>query len=264
MPPLRIALWVATLGGIALMVRSVLGDPVPLPYAVAALLTYFLGIGVGILVPQLEVFGDVLWRGPPRVKEVALTFDDGPHPVHSRRVLAVLRARGVQATFFVVGRKVLEHPELAREIVEAGHSLGLHSYHHDRLLALRTPAHVAEDIQRTQREVEAATGLRVTLFRPPLGYVSPRITAGAERASVTLVAWSARARDGLRSTTVASATRRLTRGLRPGAILLLHDAAERDDFEPIAPEVLPGLLDAIEAQGYRVVPLTRFLEVEPG
>lgn len=253
-----------TLGGIALMLRSLFGEPIPLPYALAAFLAYTLWIGLGVVLPQLEVFGDVLWRGDTEAKEVALTFDDGPHPEHTRRVLEVLKARSVPATFFLVGNKVAAHPEVARAIVDAGHAVGLHSYHHDRLYALRSPARITEDIARAQREVEAATGQRVSLFRPPIGYVSPRVAAGAQRAQVTLVAWSAKGRDGLRRTTVEEAAQRLIRGLEPGAILLLHDAAERDDFEPIAPEVLPQLLDAIDAQGYRVVPLERFLEVDEG
>ncbi len=264
MPPARVALWVMTLGGIALMLRSTLGEPVPLVYALAALLSYLAWIGLGVALPQLEMFGDVLWRGDTQAKEVALTFDDGPHPEHTRRVLEVLAEHQVPATFFVVGRKVAAHPEVARAIADAGHVLGLHSYHHDRLYALRSPLRITEDITRTQREVEAATGQRASLFRPPIGYVSPRVAAGAQRAQVTLVAWSAKGRDGLRHVTVEAASRRLIRGLKPGAILLLHDAAERDDYEPIAPEVLRALLDAISAQGYRVVPLERFLEVDEG
>ena len=172
MPPARIALWVFSAGGIALLLRTLLIGPVPTWLAVLAFLAYATYCTLGVIVPQLEMYGDVEWRAEPGSKSVALTFDDGPNPTTTRRVLSILAERGHKATFFVVGRKAKLHPDVVREIHEAGHAIGCHGYVHNRLYCFKAPDHVAADIDRTQRAVEEATGARPTLFRPPVGYVS--------------------------------------------------------------------------------------------
>src|SRR5690606_30437855 len=116
------------------------------------------------------------------------------------------------------------------------------------------PAHVAADIGRTRQAIARACGQQTDLFRPPLGFISPRTAAGAKRARAILVAWSARAFDGMRGTTKGSVVRHIERKLVPGCIVLLHDAAEHDNFTPAAVEALPDILNAIEARG--LVPVT--------
>lgn len=255
MPSGRIVLWIASIGGIALAVRSVALGPVPLLVAMAALAGYIVLVLVGVLVPRLEMFGDVIWRGDAECGGVALTFDDGPHPVTTRRVLDLLREAHATATFFVIGSKVDAHPDVVREIVAAGHALGVHGYEHDRLYALKPPAAVADDIGRAIDAVERAVGDRPSWFRPPIGHLSPRTFAGAKRAGVEIVGWSVRGWDGLSRANPARVVARVERGLAPGAILLLHDAAERDDFSPAVLVALPLVLDAIARRGLRVLPL---------
>jgi peptidoglycan/xylan/chitin deacetylase (PgdA/CDA1 family) len=241
-------LWVFSLGGLALLGRSLLGEPPPLWLAVTVLLVYVVFATVGVIFPQLEMYGDVFWRG---TDDVALTFDDGPHPVTTRRVLRLLADRGQRATFFVVGRKVALYPDVVKEIHDAGHVLGLHGYLHDRLFSFKSPEYVRADIERTQSAIEAACGQRPTLFRPPIGHVSSRTARGAALAGVTLVAWSLRVFDGVAKPRPERIVERVARGLRPGAIVLLHDAAEREDFEPTSIDALPRILDLIEQRGMR-------------
>jgi peptidoglycan-N-acetylglucosamine deacetylase len=249
-PSARIGLWVLSLGGLALLAKSLIDHPPPLWLAVTALLIYVVYATVGVIFPQLEMYGDVIWRGE---SGVALTFDDGPHPETTRRVLRILAERGHRATFFVVGRKVRLYPEVVREIHDAGHALGLHGYLHDRLFSFKPPSYVHSDIERTQRAIEDACGYRPSLFRPPIGHVSSRTAKGASRAGVTLVAWSVRAFDGVTKPSTERILRRIERGLEPGAIVLLHDAAEREDFEPASIAALPQILDLIEKKGLRTV-----------
>jgi peptidoglycan/xylan/chitin deacetylase (PgdA/CDA1 family) len=256
MPPSRIVLWVASIGAIALCVRSVVIGPVPLHVAAAAFGGYLVLAVTGVLAPQLEMFGDVVSRGDPTSRVVALTFDDGPHPETTPMVLDALAKGGVTATFFVVGEKVERHPDVVRAIVAAGHSLGVHGYRHDRLYAFLPPKAVAEDIRRAAGAVERACGVSPRWFRPPVGQVSPRTYAGARRQGLPIVAWSTRGLDGLRGATPSSVAMRIERGLRPGAIVLLHDAAEHDDFVPASIEALPAVLRAIEQRGLRVAPLS--------
>jgi peptidoglycan/xylan/chitin deacetylase (PgdA/CDA1 family) len=255
LPPGRIALWVASICGVALAVRSVAIGPVPLPVAMVAFVGYIVLVLLGVLVPRLEMFGDVIWHGDVECGGVALTFDDGPHPVTTRRVLELLREAQAPATFFVIGSKVEAHPDVVREIVAAGHSLGVHGYEHDRLYSLKPPAAVADDIGRAVDAVERVVGRRPTWFRPPIGQVSPRTFEGAKRAGVEIVGWSVRGLDGLARADPARVVARVERGLAPGAIVLLHDAAERGNFSPAALVALPLVLGAVARRGLRVLPL---------
>jgi peptidoglycan/xylan/chitin deacetylase (PgdA/CDA1 family) len=254
-PAARIFLWVMSLGGLALAARQILVAPVPLPVAMAALVGYAGFVTLGVLLPQLEMFGDVLWRGDPGSKTVALTFDDGPHPETTLRVLEALRAAGVTATFFVIGEKVERHPDVVRAIAEAGHELGSHGFRHARLYSLLPPERVKADILRSLDVIERASGQRPRWFRPPIGHVSPRVAAGAERAGVEIAAWSVRGLDGLPFSRPERVLARLVAGLRAGAILQLHDAAERDGYVPASLEILPRLLQAVAERGLRVVSL---------
>ena len=260
MPFARIVLWVASLGGLAMLVRTLLIDPLPLWLAVMLMLGYLVLTALGWVFPQLQMYGDVLWRGRPGAGRVALTFDDGPHPGTTRETLRILAREGHKATFFVVGRKALAHPEVVREIHEAGHSLGVHGFAHDRLYAFKPPRQVVADIQATQRAVEQACGVRPTLFRPPLGHVSPRTAAGAKRAGMTIVACSVMALDGLSQGNSDRVVRRVLRGLRDGAIVLLHDAAEHDDFEPASVAALPAILEQLDSRGLRTVGVEQYAE----
>ena len=213
----------------------------------------------GVFWPERGMYGRLLWRGPAR-PEVALTFDDGPSPATTPRVLELLAEAGVRATFFVVGRKALEHPALVRDIAAAGHLVGLHGFEHDRLFSLRLSDHVARDIRRTQDVIEQAGAPRPTLFRPPIGFVSHFTVSGARRAGVTLVGCSARALDGFRHASSERVAKRLVRSLGPGALLAMHDAAELDDYVPASIAALPQVLATLRRRELRAVTLSEWLE----
>jgi peptidoglycan/xylan/chitin deacetylase (PgdA/CDA1 family) len=237
------------------LVRSLLIGPVPTWLAVLLLVLYVAYCTIGTVVPQLEMYGDWIWRGERGQQRVALTFDDGPNPDSTRRVLDALERAGQKATFFVVARKAEAHPDVVREIHEAGHLIGLHGYAHDRLYSLKAPRFVEHDIKRSQDVIERICGVRPTIFRPPLGYVTPRTVVGARRAGVELIAWSVRSIDGLGTSDPSRVFSRVERGLEEGAIVALHDAAERDDFEPASVKALPRILDALERRGLKSVRL---------
>jgi peptidoglycan/xylan/chitin deacetylase (PgdA/CDA1 family) len=255
MPPARVAFWVSSLGGLALLGWATWLEPPSLFVVALALLGYLALAVVGVLVPQLEMFGNVVWHGPRSRHAVALTFDDGPNPATTNQVLEILERAGVLATFFVVGEKVERHPEVVRAIVAAGHEVGVHGFRHDRLYSFKSPRAVTEDLGRATAAVERAGGVRARWFRPPIGHVSPRTVNGAARAGLTLVAWSVRALDGLEGTRAERVIRRVSRGLTPGAIVLLHDAAERDEHVPASIGALPDILRAIELRGLEAVRL---------
>jgi peptidoglycan/xylan/chitin deacetylase (PgdA/CDA1 family) len=257
--PGRVAIWVASIGALALAARSILLGPLPLAVALGAFALYVALALTGVMVPRLEMFGDVTWQGDDENGGLALTFDDGPNPQTTPRVLSALASAGVTATFFVIGEKVTRYPDVARAIVDGGHSLGVHGYTHNRLYALLPPSAVVQDIEKTVAAIVDATGVKPRWFRPPVGQVSPRTAAGAKKAGFEIVAWSARGLDGVSRADPDRVLFRLDRGIEPGAILQLHDAAENDDHVPASLEILPRLLSRIEERGLRVVPLGSLL-----
>lgn len=246
MPPARIALYVATIGALALIVRSVVLGPIPLAVAALALGAYVALVTAGTLFLRLGMFADVTWRGPKDARGVALTFDDGPSPEHTPKILDLLDAAGVRATFFVIGRKAERHPELVRAIRARGHAVGVHGFAHDRLFSLRSPRFVREDLGRAVAVLEEITGEPPVLFRPPIGHTSARIAKVAGELGLACVGWSVRGVDGLRGARPERVAARVVPKLRDGAIVLLHDAAERDDFKPASLEALPRILAAME------------------
>lgn len=255
LPPARLGLWAYAAGGMAVGARAALGTPPPLFPTLVGFAGYLALGTAGVFWPERGMYGSTLWQGPAR-PEVALTFDDGPSPKTTPRVLEELARSGTRATFFAVGRKAARYPELIRAIVDAGHEVGLHGYEHDRLFSLRGSAHVARDIRRTQAVLVDAGAPTPLLFRPPIGFVSHFTVGGARQAGVTLVGCSARALDGVRRATPEKVGARLVRALRPGALLAMHDAAERDDYEPASLAALPHVLSALRERDLRAVTLS--------
>lgn len=260
MPPARVLLYVATAGALALMARSLLRGPVPLWVSGVALAAYVGLILAGVFVLRLGMFVDVLWRGPKDAAGVALTFDDGPSPEHTPRVLDLLDEAGVKATFFVIGRKAEAHPDLVKRIADAGHAVGVHGYAHDRLFSIRTPEVVRADLARAIQAIEAATGELPTLFRPPVGHTSPRMAKALASFDLAVIGWSVRGLDGLAGARPERVARRIVPRLRDGAIVLLHDAAERDDHTPASIEALPRILDAMRARNLAGVRVDAWLD----
>jgi peptidoglycan/xylan/chitin deacetylase (PgdA/CDA1 family) len=256
-------LWACSLGGLGFSLAAAWFGPPALWVVALVLLAYMAVILAGVFFPRLGMYATVHCMAPSSERTLALTFDDGPHPHTTPAVLDILEQHEAVATFFVVGHKVDKHPEVVREIVARGHALGLHGYQHDRLIALKPPADVASDIEKTRDAVERACGVRPQTFRPPIGFISPRTAAGARRAQAPLIGWSARAYDGTGPVSPERVMRRIEPGLRAGAIVLLHDAAERDDFRPGAVEALPRILEAIHRRGLTTATVERLLGFEP-
>lgn len=258
MPIARVVLYVATIGAIAVLVRSLFFEPIPLEAAGIALFAYIALVTSGTLFLRLGMFADVTWRGPKDARGVALTFDDGPSPEHTPRILELLDEAGVKATFFVIGKKADAHPELVRAIHARGHSLGVHGYLHDRLFSLRAPSFVEHDLERAVASLERITGDRPRLFRPPIGHTNARIAGAAKKLRLEIVGWSVRGVDGLRGARPARVVARVVPKLRDGAIVLLHDAAERDDFVPASLAALPKILEAMARKNLPGVTVDRW------
>jgi peptidoglycan/xylan/chitin deacetylase (PgdA/CDA1 family) len=242
-------LCVAALIGALSVAGAILSGRAVSPWMIAIdLFAIVAALGGGVFVQGAGLFA----RPPLGVHvraagdRVALTFDDGPDEVHTRAILDLLESRGHRATFFVIGNHAAGSTKLVAEIVRRGHALGNHSYTHSWMTPFWSVARLTEDLRRTQQLLIAA-GARSRWFRPPVGLLSPRVVAAARRAA----------------TTPSRACARLCAALRPGAILVLHDAVERGDRAPVAPAALPRLLDELAARGLRSVTLDELFNV-PG
>jgi peptidoglycan/xylan/chitin deacetylase (PgdA/CDA1 family) len=184
----------------------------------------------------------------------ALTFDDGPHVQGTPAVLEILAGAGVDATFFLVGEQVLRHPALAREIVAAGHRVGLHCHRHRNLLRV-TPRGVREDITRAEAIIEGATGCSLGLYRPPYGVANAAALRIAQGRGWRTLLWSQWGRDWEARATPDSIAARVTRGVGAGSVLLLHDA---DDYSSPGSwrrtvGALPQVLEALARRGLQPV-----------
>jgi peptidoglycan-N-acetylglucosamine deacetylase len=216
---------------------------------------FAIAIGLGVTFPQIRLFGPFICRGAGPGKRVALTFDDGPDARSTPVLLDLLREAGVQAAFFSVGKRVAANPDLAARIVREGHLLENHSYSHSNATNFFTVARLREELAQTQMAVEKAAGVVPRMFRPPMGLSNPRTFAAARVLGLKVIGWTVRGLD----TKINEPERivaRILRGVKPGAIILLHDGN-------VPPERLSAtvklLLDSLRKLGYEVVRLDRML-----
>lgn len=259
MPPARLLLYLATTGALGLSIYSILAAP-PSIWAALVFLAGYVGlICLGVLVLSLRMFVDAVVRGPRDARGVALTFDDGPDPESTPSVLHLLERHDLKATFFLIGKKAERHPDLVRDIRDRGHTIGLHSYDHSRAFSLMPAARVRRDLERGLNVLEAITGQRPILFRPPIGHTNPIVRRVVDELDLVVVGWSVSGRDGLRGATPNAVAHRVARGLRDGAIVLLHDAAERSSHKPASIDALPKIIEAAESQQLEFVPLETWI-----
>jgi peptidoglycan-N-acetylglucosamine deacetylase len=169
-----------------------------------------------------SIFEPSIWHGPRSDRAVALTFDDGPSE-STPRFLDLLDGYGVRGTFFVCGANVQRLPKVAKAIVDRGHEIGNHGFDHSRLW-LRSPAVIADQVERTQKIVQDVTGTSPRWFRAPFGVRWFGLGSVLKKNQMTGVMWTLIANDwSLRAYQIE---KRLMRGMEPGAIICLHDGRE--------------------------------------
>jgi peptidoglycan-N-acetylglucosamine deacetylase len=187
---------------------------------------------------------------------VAITIDDGPEPQVTPQVLARLDERGVKASFFCIGERVARYPDLAREIVRRGHAIENHSQRHRHSFSLLGPRAIAREVSQAQQSIGAVTASPPLFFRAPAGLRNALLEPVLMRFGLRLASWTRRGFDTV-DRNPRAVLAKLTRGLRAGDILLLHDggAARTAGGTPVILEVLPRLLDVCAAASLTSVTL---------
>ncbi|MEO8938753.1 MAG: polysaccharide deacetylase family protein, partial [Burkholderiaceae bacterium] len=188
--------------------------------------------------------------------EIALTIDDGPDPDVTPRVLDLLDALAVRATFFCIGARVRAHPALAREMVARGHAIENHSDIHRHDFSLLGPARLDRELASAQRTLVDAVGIAPRFFRAPAGLRNVFLQGALERQGLALTSWTRRGFDTFRRDPERVAAR-LVAGLAAGDILLLHDghAARTANGVPVIVEALPMVVAAMRDRKLSAVTL---------
>jgi peptidoglycan-N-acetylglucosamine deacetylase len=243
------AAWLAAAGVAGVALGGLTGDIV---FGAALLLTLL--VAFAAFTPNTPLFGRVIGRGTLDAPKAAITFDDGPSAEFTPAILDELGAAGVRATFFVLGRHVRAHPEIARRIVDEGHELASHGDDHS-LLTFQGPTRIAHQLRSLDEAVVGATGAGpVPLFRAPHGFRSPFLIPVARRLGYRVVGWTAGVWDTAKPGIDRIVARSVAK-LHPGAILLLHDADGSGNADDRSQTVaaLPRIIEAGQRQGLQFV-----------
>lgn len=219
--------------------------------------------------PGNQLFGKTLVSGPRNQRVVALTYDDGPNPPYTDRILNVLRDEHVHATFFVVGRAVAAYPQVVRRIYDDGNAIGNHTWSHEHLV-LDDAAGLRQTLQRTDEAIYAATGSHTRIMRPPYGGRDWLVLDQARRLGYTPVMWSVPLANDWEYPPAPVIARRVLRYVADGSIIDLHDgnrgiicARQR-----VAPHVCDRsgdveatrlIVEALKRRGYRFVTIPELL-----
>jgi len=200
----------------------------------------------------------------------ALTFDDGPDPELTPRILEVLAEHGVRATFNVMGWNALRHPDLVRAVVAAGHELGNHTWTHQDL-AFQSAAQARRQLERGREAIERTAGVRPRFFRPPRGNLTGSAIQSAAELGYDVLLWSV-ARGGAGVGTSASVADHLARTVAPGDVVALHDGIGRGTFHPggsaahelrarrlVEVQALPAAVERLLGRGLRLVTVSALL-----
>ncbi|MFZ5827019.1 MAG: polysaccharide deacetylase family protein [Bacillota bacterium] len=222
-------------------------------------------VGLPTLLARLG-FARNLKRGVAQRPLVALTFDDGPDPVWTPRILEILDRFGATACFFMLGRQAAAHPNLVLQVAAAGHEIGVHGYLH-RVPLFQGFQSTMKDVAESVRTLTEITGNRPRYYRPPWGVFNLWSAMAARRHGLVPVVWSLYLSEWSRSTTPAKLYTEALRRVHPGLVLLLHDAAgpgSRDDAPAVVARALPRLIAGLRRSGYSLVTLSQLLDPREG
>ena len=225
----------------------------------------YIYVGIAVLYGSILFYGSynvksnfflkVICSADIKNKFIAISFDDGPAEPHTAQVLKVLRDEKVPAAFFCIGKQVVDNEELIQQVYHEGHLIGNHSYSHSLFFDMLPSGSMLKDVQMANTVINKSVGVRPKLFRPPYGVTTPAMKRVMTKGGYTAIGWNIRSLDTTAHNEV-KLLHKLTRLLRPGAIILLHDTQE------ITVSILPQFIQAARNEGYEFVRLDKLLNIK--
>jgi len=184
-----------------------------------------LAAGYQSMAPTGQWYGKTFTGLSRGARQIALTYDDGPNDPHTLRLLEVLARHGVPATFFLIGRYVQQRPEIAREIIQAGHVVGNHTFAHP-LLTFKGEAEIRQELSQCHSALHEAVGQHSNLFRPPFGGRRPAVLRVARDLGLEPVMWNVTGYDW-NAPPAAVIERKVSKQIHGGDVILLHDGGHK-------------------------------------
>ncbi len=216
--------------------------PYFIPLLIAVGVLFFVIMSLGVLFMKFNYF----LNSVNRLKNdfVLLTFDDGPDPEKTPKVLDILAKNDIKAIFFMIGNRAEQQPELVKRVVAEGHIIGNHSYAHNNFMSLFSKKNLTADIAQSQTVLEELSGRKIPFFRPPIGYTNPSYAKVLAKLRLTNVGWTVRSYDSV-YTEPNKLIERLLSKIAPGSIVLLHDNLD------VTVDALSDFIDQATANGIK-------------
>jgi len=220
--------------------------------------------GYQSMAPTRQWYGRTFTGLARGTKQLALTYDDGPNDPHTPRLLEVLARHKVRATFFLIGRYVRQRPDIVREIVKAGHVVGNHTFTHP-LLTFKSEAEIRRELTDCRAALQEAMGEHSNLFRPPFGGRRPAVLRIARELSLEPVMWNVTGYDW-NAPPAAVIERKVTKQIRGGDVILLHDGGHREMGADRSQTVLATdhLITRSKSEGYDFTTIPQMLAAKSG
>jgi len=206
---------------------------------------------------------DTIYRIPSSEKAVALTFDDGPSPVWTPRILDVLKEAQVKATFFMLGMHVQRYPDVARRVAEEGHEIGNHTYDHRGVFYYK-PEELNKEVTDAEKIIKSVTGIKTKYFRPPKAWLTSKEKKQLKDMGYETLLWSLNSKDWV-TFDDRYIVQYILHHIRPGDILLFHDSG--GVFRPEGGKrketvkAVGRLIEKLKERGYRFVTISQLLEL---
>jgi peptidoglycan/xylan/chitin deacetylase (PgdA/CDA1 family) len=202
-----------------------------------------------------------IFHYPHNDKVVALTFDDGPSPIWTPKILDELKKANIKATFFMLGEHVAKYPEVARRVAEEGHEIGNHTYDHHVLLYYKLEE-LEKEIKDAERIIQKVTGKTTRYFRPPKAWLTAQEKKKISELGYKVILWSLNSKDWV-TFDDKYIVKYIVRHIKPGDIILFHDSGGvfstegGDRHETV--KTIPRLVEALTKKGYRFVTISELL-----
>ena len=227
----------------------------PLWFYFIIFLSYVFVIAVGSARINSGFFLPVTCNGDNMEKSIAITFDDGPVPDSTPRILEILKRTNTPATFFCIGKNVKLQPGLVKQIDQEGHLLGNHSYSHHFFFDFYSARKIKWELTETNSLIFELTNKKIRFFRPPYGVTTPNIAKAVEEGDFDAIGWSVRSMDTV-IRNKESLLKKTAENIKSGDVILFHDTVE------LTVQILQEFIEKVRQQGFQIVRLDHLLKLK--